>query len=123
MKQIAFDDMYCWSIFNEVRQIDFNGHLWIRDGGNVLIDPVPMSEEDLRQFDELGGARWIVITNCDHEREAVTKPMDLQHGGRLVFWFKYAKGHFPGCEVVFGTSGGSAGRAGPGPPSGKPEPP
>ena len=70
MKQIAFDDMYCWSIFNEVRQIDFNGHLWIRDGGNVLIDPVPMSEEDLRQFDELGGARWIVITNCDHEREA-----------------------------------------------------
>jgi len=70
MKQIAFDDMYCWSIFNEVRQIDFNGHLWIRDGGNVLIDPVPMSEEDLRQFGELGGARWIVITNCDHEREA-----------------------------------------------------
>lgn len=70
MKQVMFDDMYCWSVFNEDRQIDFNGHLWVREGGNVLIDPVPMSEGDLRQFDEMGGAKWIVITNRDHEREA-----------------------------------------------------
>lgn len=70
MKKIMFDDMYCWSVFNEVRQIDFNGHLWVREGGNVLVDPVAMSAEDLKQFDELGGAKWIVITNRDHEREA-----------------------------------------------------
>ena len=71
MKKIMFDDMYCWSVFNEGRQIDFNGHLWVREGGNVLVDPVVMSEEDLKQFDELGGAKWIVITNQDHEREAI----------------------------------------------------
>lgn len=70
MKKVMFDDMYCWSVFNEVRQIDFNGHLWVREGGNVLIDPVPMSAGDLEQFDALGGAKWIVITNRDHEREA-----------------------------------------------------
>ena len=70
MKKVMFDDMYCWSVFNDVRQIDFNGHLWVREGGNVLIDPVPMSDGDLEQFDALGGAKWIVVTNRDHEREA-----------------------------------------------------
>ena len=40
------------------------------DEGNVLIDPVPMTAADLEQFDQLGGAAWIVLTNRDHEREA-----------------------------------------------------
>ena len=70
MKKILFDDIYAWSTFNETRQIDFNGHLWVRPEGNVLVDPVPMIESDLAQFDALGGAAWIVITNKDHEREA-----------------------------------------------------
>ena len=69
MKQV-FPDMYCWSVFNEDRQIDFNGHLWVREEGNVLFDPVPMIESDLAQLDRLGGAAWIVVTNRDHEREA-----------------------------------------------------
>ena len=29
-----------------------------------------MTAADLEQFDQLGGAAWIVLTNCDHEREA-----------------------------------------------------
>jgi uncharacterized cupin superfamily protein len=70
MKKLIFEDLYCWSIFSELRQIDFNGHLWVRPEGNVLIDPVPMSEPDLVQFEELGGAAWVVVTNQDHEREA-----------------------------------------------------
>ena len=69
MKQV-FPDMYCWSVFNEDRQIDFNGHLWVREEGNVLFDPVPMIESDLAQLDRLGGAAWVVVTNRDHEREA-----------------------------------------------------
>ena len=71
MKEIACENFYSWSIFSQERQIDFNGHLWVRDQGNVLIDPVPMASEDLEQFDQLGGAAWIVLTNRDHEREAV----------------------------------------------------
>jgi uncharacterized cupin superfamily protein/glyoxylase-like metal-dependent hydrolase (beta-lactamase superfamily II) len=70
MKQVLFEDMYCWSVFNEMRQIDFNGHLWVRPEGNVLIDPVPMSAADLAQLDTLGGAALIVVTNTDHERES-----------------------------------------------------
>ncbi|MCY3737656.1 MAG: cupin domain-containing protein [Gemmatimonadaceae bacterium] len=69
MKQV-YPDMYCWSVFNEDRQIDFNGHLWVREEGNVLFDPVPMIESDLAQLERLGGAAWIVLTNRDHEREA-----------------------------------------------------
>ena len=70
MKQLMLGDIYCWSRFSEERQIDFNGHLWVRQEGNVLIDPVPMIDSDLAQLEELGGAEWIVITNRDHEREA-----------------------------------------------------
>ena len=70
MKRLIFDDIYSWSIFSEMRQVDFNGHLWVRPEGNVLIDPVPMIDSDLNQFDGLGGASLIVLTNSDHEREA-----------------------------------------------------
>ncbi len=70
MKEIAVTNFYSWSIFSQERQIDFNGHLWVREEGNVLIDPVPMTAADLEQFDQLGGAAWIVLTNRDHEREA-----------------------------------------------------
>jgi len=70
MKQLIFPDIYSWSIFSEARQIDFNGHLWVRPEGNVLIDPVPMIESDRNQLKQLGGATLIVITNRDHEREA-----------------------------------------------------
>jgi uncharacterized cupin superfamily protein len=70
MKRLIFNDIYSWSIFSEMRQIDFNGHLWVRPEGNILIDPVPMIDSDLDQFDKLGGAALIVITNRDHEREA-----------------------------------------------------
>lgn len=70
MKRVLFDDLYSWSVFNERRQIDFNGHLWVRDEGNVLVDPAAMIDSDLQQLERLGGAAWIVLTNRDHEREA-----------------------------------------------------
>ena len=34
MKKIMFGDMYCWSVFNEERQLEFNGHFWVREEGN-----------------------------------------------------------------------------------------
>jgi uncharacterized cupin superfamily protein len=72
MKRALSGEFYCWSVFNEDRQIDFNGHLWVREGeGNLLIDPVPMIDSDLDQLDSLGTVSHIVITNRDHERQAV----------------------------------------------------
>lgn len=70
MKQLIFDDLYSWSVFSDTRQMDFNGHLWVRPEGNVLIDPPPMIPSDLVQLYQLGNTDYIIITNRDHEREA-----------------------------------------------------
>ncbi len=82
MKRVMFDDLYTWSVFNEEKQFDFNGFLWVREEGNVLIDPVPMSAGDIKQMDELGGAALIVLTNRDHERDAVA--FKEHTGARIV---------------------------------------
>lgn len=71
MKQLHRQDLRGWSSFDESRDIDFNGVLWLRPGGNVLIDPMPMCEHDLAQLQQLGGAATIVVTNSDHVRDTV----------------------------------------------------
>ena len=70
MKRLHRDNLFGWSVFDESRNIDFHGLAWIRDGGNVLVDPVPMSAHDEAHLRELGGAATIVITNSDHTRDA-----------------------------------------------------
>src|SRR5688572_6092182 len=71
MKQLVLDGFYTWSVFNTDKQMDFNGHLWVRPGGNVLIDPVALSPSDLTQLESKGGAAWCILTNSDHRRAAV----------------------------------------------------
>ena len=70
MRKLHRDDLYSWSVFDEPRNIDFNGVCWARADGNVLIDPMAMTAHDLAHLTELGGAAWIVVTNSDHTREA-----------------------------------------------------
>jgi Metallo-beta-lactamase superfamily len=68
MKLLHRPDLYCWSDFNTDRNIDFHSIAWIRAAGNVLIDPLPLSDHDRSHLQALGGASWIVITNSDHLR-------------------------------------------------------
>ena len=70
MKRLHRGDLFGWSIFDESRNIDFHGVAWARRGGNVLVDPVPMSAHDEAHLRELGGAATIVVTNSDHVRDA-----------------------------------------------------
>ena len=70
MKRLHREDLFGWSVFDESRNIDFHGVAWVRGGGNVLIDPIPMSAHDEAHLRELGGAATIVITNSDHVRDA-----------------------------------------------------
>ncbi len=70
MKQLHRPDLFMWSSFDEARNIDFNSILWVREQGNVLIDPLPLSEHDMAHLDELGGAAVIIITNSDHARDS-----------------------------------------------------
>jgi glyoxylase-like metal-dependent hydrolase (beta-lactamase superfamily II) len=70
MKQLHRKDLFGWSVFDAERNLDFHSVLWVRDGGNVLIDPLPLSEHDHGHLQRLGGAGIIVITNSDHCRDA-----------------------------------------------------
>ncbi len=70
MKSLHRSDLYTWSCFDAERNIDFNSVAWVRSEGNILIDPLPLSEHDWHHLRSLGGAAWVVITNSDHIRSA-----------------------------------------------------
>jgi hypothetical protein len=68
MKRLHRSDLYGWSVFDKDRNIDFHSVLWVREQGNVAIDPLPLSEHDRAHLQELGRLDAIVITNSDHVR-------------------------------------------------------
>ncbi|OCQ99521.1 MBL fold metallo-hydrolase [Nostoc sp. MBR 210] len=70
MKSLHRPDLYGWSTFNPARNIDFNGIAWIRPEGNILIDPVALSNHDWNHLESLGGVDWIILTNSEHVRSA-----------------------------------------------------
>lgn len=82
MKRLHRADLFTWSLYDEAQQVDFNGFLWKRPGGNVLVDPVPLSDPDQRHLAALGGAAWIVITNSFHVR--ASWEIAARFGARLL---------------------------------------
>ena len=70
MKRLHRPDLYAWSVFDEARNIDFHSVLWVRENGNLAIDPLPMSPHDEAHLDQLGSLAGIVVTNSDHVRGA-----------------------------------------------------
>jgi hypothetical protein len=71
MKQLHKPSLFAWSAFDETRNVDFNTTVWIRDEGNIVIDPMPLGAHDQAHLESLGGVAWIVLTNSDHIRSAV----------------------------------------------------
>ena len=82
MKQLHRKDLFGWSEFNQERNLDFNSVLWVRESGNVLIDPLAMSDHDRMHLQTLGGASIIVITNSDHCRDA--ENIAAQTGAKII---------------------------------------
>jgi hypothetical protein len=82
MKRLHRPDLFTWSVYDADQQVDFNGVLWRREGGNVLLDPVPLAAPDERHLAELGGAAWILLTNSSHVRAA--KELAARTGARLL---------------------------------------
>ena len=70
MKKTRLDNLYYWARYQADRAIDFNGFFWKHAEGGILIDPMPLESAELDQLDELGGAKWILISNADHLRAA-----------------------------------------------------
>ena len=71
MKQLHRPQFWGWSLFNAERNLDFHSVLWQRPAGNVVIDPLPLSDHDAAHLEQLGGVRDIIVTNSDHGRAAL----------------------------------------------------
>ncbi len=68
MKSTRLATVHTFSQYQPDRRIDFNGFLWTRPAGGVLIDPLPLDAAGLEVLAELGGAALILVTNADHWR-------------------------------------------------------
>jgi hypothetical protein len=77
MKHLHRPDLYGWSRFDEARNIDFHSVLWTRPGGNVVVDPLPLSPHDRKHLEALGGAAHVIVTNSDHTRDALALSSSL----------------------------------------------
>jgi glyoxylase-like metal-dependent hydrolase (beta-lactamase superfamily II) len=70
MKLLHKDNLFCWSEFDEDRNIDFHSYLWVRSEGNVVFDPLPLTSHDEEHLKSLGNVSYIIISNSDHIRNA-----------------------------------------------------
>jgi len=70
MKSLHRSDLYCWSVFNPERNVDFNGYFWTGNSANIAFDPVAFGNHDAAHMKSLGGVDGILITNVDHIRAA-----------------------------------------------------
>ena len=65
--QEILTDIFTWPWFSETHGYNFNGHLIRHPEGNLCIDPVEPSEEELDEIASLGITR-ILLTNRNHSR-------------------------------------------------------
>ena len=61
--------IFTWPWFSEPHGYNFNGYLILHSTGNLCIDPVEPSEQDLGEIARLGVSR-ILLTNRNHSRAA-----------------------------------------------------
>ncbi len=68
MREIV-SDILTWPWFSEPHGYNFNGHLVRDPGGNICIDPVEPTEDDMNALVREGVTR-IILTNRNHSRAA-----------------------------------------------------
>ena len=71
MKQLL-PGIWQWSWFSDEKQLDFNGLLLTIGEHKILVDPPPMTVEARTVIRRHEPIDYIVVTNRDHAREAVT---------------------------------------------------
>ncbi|HKN85543.1 MAG TPA: hypothetical protein VJV04_01665 [Nitrospiraceae bacterium] len=71
MKQLL-PNIWQWSWFSDEKKLDFNGLFLTVGEHRILVDPPPMIAADVQQIQRGGRVDYILITNRDHLREAVT---------------------------------------------------
>ena len=66
-----FPGVWQWSWFSQEKALDFNGLFLTVGEHRILIDPPPMTPEEMTLSRRGGPPDYILITNRDHSREAV----------------------------------------------------
>ncbi len=94
MKQIT-EDVWSWSVFHPEKGYDFNGLYLDLGDMAVLVDPPPMTDDDLAKLGELKRPDRIVLTNRDHRRDAEKLRDELD----APIWIHLADQPTVGCEV------------------------
>lgn len=122
MKKTRLQNLYTWSRYQEDRAIDFNGFYWAHEQGGVLVDPMPLAEGELQQLRDLGGAKWILVSNADHLRASLSLKEQFgaellaprgdrdrfdEHEGAVDRWYESAEDLPHGIEVHWITGGKS----------------
>ena len=69
MKEIL-PGILTWSYLSPEKKIDFNGWYVASSSEPVVVDPVWCSDEVLKEIEERGAPKAIVLTNKDHVRDA-----------------------------------------------------
>jgi len=82
MQKTIVDGIFMWSAWQPGPNVFFNSCFIETQDGNLIVDPLPLSEADAAQIDERGGAAWLVITNRDHERDA--KAVAARFGAKIA---------------------------------------
>lgn len=67
MKDVC-EGIYQWSVFNEEKGLNFNGLYLETAEGTILVDPPPLSEEDIAEIEKRGIPHEIYLTNKHHTR-------------------------------------------------------
>jgi uncharacterized cupin superfamily protein len=70
MQKLSLPGMAMWSVWQPDRAMYFNSFFIQREDGNIVVDPLATSDDDMTYLRDHGGAAWVVITNRDHERKA-----------------------------------------------------
>ena len=68
MREIL-EGVYMWSRLSEPHGYDFNGYFLRQESGNIVVDPVEPSDQDLAFLRDEGVAE-ILLTNRNHSRAA-----------------------------------------------------
>ena len=111
MKLLHKNNLFCWSQFDNERNIDFHSYLWVRSEGNVVFDPLPLSVHDESHLNSLGKVSHIIISNSDHIRDAeklakLTGAIICGPAGErdcfpihCTKWLEETKGYIDGLDV------------------------
>ncbi len=77
MKQLL-PGIWQWSWFSEEKQLDFNGLFLVVGEHKILVDPPAMTDEARSFIRRNGPVDYLIVTNRDHVREAVSYQKEFE---------------------------------------------